>query len=196
MYERSDKERVRVISKEGRLWSESGLEVLGETSIGLSRKGLFGCGEGVFFEEKGEEFGFNSKEDEVVPRVEDVSLVDGVFKVAFGGVEMMILIWVKDWRKKLEWKPWMKKRKNMMEKNEEGAKSAEAKKKVVNWSEKEETEKAYSHEKYLCHPHHLRDERMMGDQRRKRRRQKCNNDLFLCQSPSLSFILVVEQEDT
>ncbi|GJZ28854.1 hypothetical protein Tco_0573501 [Tanacetum coccineum] len=35
--------------------------------------------------EKGEEFGFDSKEDEVVPRVEYVSLVDGVFDRAFGG---------------------------------------------------------------------------------------------------------------
>ncbi|GKE02834.1 hypothetical protein Tco_1390817 [Tanacetum coccineum] len=31
------------------------------------------------FEEKGEECGFDSREDEVVPKVEDVSLVDGVF---------------------------------------------------------------------------------------------------------------------
>ncbi|GJU10419.1 hypothetical protein Tco_1132815 [Tanacetum coccineum] len=31
-----------------------------------------------------EEFGFDSKEDEVVPRVDDVSLVDKVFDGAFG----------------------------------------------------------------------------------------------------------------
>ncbi|GKB80396.1 hypothetical protein Tco_0947291 [Tanacetum coccineum] len=30
-------------------------------------------------------FGFDSKEDEVVPRVKDVSLVDGVFEGAFSG---------------------------------------------------------------------------------------------------------------
>ncbi|GJU35005.1 hypothetical protein Tco_1183359 [Tanacetum coccineum] len=42
-------------------------------------------GEGVVLEEKGEEQGFDSKEDEVVPKVEDVSLVDGVFDGAFGG---------------------------------------------------------------------------------------------------------------
>nr|GEW29448.1 hypothetical protein [Tanacetum cinerariifolium] len=67
------------------LWSGSGLEVFGGESNGLSRKGLFGCGEGVFLEEKGEEFNFGSKEDEVVPRVEDVSLVDGVLEGAFSG---------------------------------------------------------------------------------------------------------------
>ncbi|GKC77081.1 hypothetical protein Tco_1127855, partial [Tanacetum coccineum] len=33
----------------------------------------------------GEEFSFDSKEDEVVPKVDDVSLVDGVFDGAFGG---------------------------------------------------------------------------------------------------------------
>nr|GEY02671.1 hypothetical protein [Tanacetum cinerariifolium] len=33
----------------------------------------------------GEECGFDSKEDEVVPKVDDVSLVDGVFNGAFGG---------------------------------------------------------------------------------------------------------------
>ncbi|GJZ72737.1 hypothetical protein Tco_0636883 [Tanacetum coccineum] len=60
-------------------------EGLGGASNGLSRKELFDCGEGVFLEEKGEEFGFDSKEDEVVPRAEDVSLVDGVLEGAFGG---------------------------------------------------------------------------------------------------------------
>ncbi|GJW89607.1 hypothetical protein Tco_0167160 [Tanacetum coccineum] len=35
--------------------------------------------------EEGEECGFDSREDEVVPKVEDVSLVDGVFDGAFGG---------------------------------------------------------------------------------------------------------------
>ncbi|GKA37195.1 hypothetical protein Tco_0723760 [Tanacetum coccineum] len=41
--------------------------------------------EGVFLEEEGEECGFYSKEDEVVPKVDDMSLVDGVFDDAFGG---------------------------------------------------------------------------------------------------------------
>ncbi|GKD83087.1 hypothetical protein Tco_1349926 [Tanacetum coccineum] len=54
-------------------------------SIGLSRKRLFGCGEGVFLEEKGEEFGLDSKDDDVVPKLKDVSLVDGVLEGAFGG---------------------------------------------------------------------------------------------------------------
>nr|GFB01336.1 hypothetical protein [Tanacetum cinerariifolium] len=40
--------------------------------------------EGVFLEEKGENFVFDLKEDEVVPRVEDISLIDGVLKGAFG----------------------------------------------------------------------------------------------------------------
>ncbi|GJS60514.1 hypothetical protein Tco_0655298 [Tanacetum coccineum] len=35
--------------------------------------------------EKGEKFGFDSKKDEVVHRVEDVSLVDGVFEGVFSG---------------------------------------------------------------------------------------------------------------
>ncbi|GKC28128.1 hypothetical protein Tco_1035422, partial [Tanacetum coccineum] len=35
--------------------------------------------------ESGKEFGFDPKEDEVVPRVEDVSLVDGIFDGALGG---------------------------------------------------------------------------------------------------------------
>ncbi|GJT22939.1 hypothetical protein Tco_0892876 [Tanacetum coccineum] len=73
-------EVVRVQKRSG-----SGLEGLGGAPKGLSRKGLFGCGEGVFLKEKGEEFSFDSKEDEVVPRVEDVSLVDGVLEGAFGG---------------------------------------------------------------------------------------------------------------
>ncbi|GJU52857.1 hypothetical protein Tco_1226571 [Tanacetum coccineum] len=58
-------------------------------------KGLLGCDEGVILEEKGEEFGFDSKDDEVVPRVEEVPLVDGDLDGAFGGVEMMIFLWVK-----------------------------------------------------------------------------------------------------
>ncbi|GKD86540.1 hypothetical protein Tco_1357694 [Tanacetum coccineum] len=37
------------------------------------------------FEEKGEEFSLDSKEDKVVPKVDDVSLVDGVFDGVFGG---------------------------------------------------------------------------------------------------------------
>ncbi|GJY67950.1 hypothetical protein Tco_0470932, partial [Tanacetum coccineum] len=48
-------------------------------------KGLFGCGEGVFLEEKGENFGHDSNDDDVVPKVEYVPLVDGVLKGAFGG---------------------------------------------------------------------------------------------------------------
>ncbi|GKD14667.1 hypothetical protein Tco_1199074 [Tanacetum coccineum] len=43
-------------------------------------KGLLGCGE-----EKGDEFGLDSNDDDVVPKVEDVPLVDGVLEGAFGG---------------------------------------------------------------------------------------------------------------
>ncbi|GJR41332.1 hypothetical protein Tco_1217016 [Tanacetum coccineum] len=108
--------------------SGSGLEVLSGASIGLSRKGLFGCGENVVLEEKGEEFCLDSKEDEVVPRVEDVPLVDGVLEGAFGGEGdddfAMGEVSLKGWIKKLEWKPWIvvevKRRKKMTEKNEEG----------------------------------------------------------------------------
>nr|GFB03072.1 hypothetical protein [Tanacetum cinerariifolium] len=43
----------------------------------------------MFLKEKGEEQGFDSKEDEVVPKVKDVSFVDGVFDGALceGGDE-------------------------------------------------------------------------------------------------------------
>nr|GEX15357.1 hypothetical protein [Tanacetum cinerariifolium] len=41
----------------------------------------------MLLEEKGEEQGFDSKEYEVVPKVEDVSLVDGAFDGALGGDE-------------------------------------------------------------------------------------------------------------
>ncbi|GJR09433.1 hypothetical protein Tco_0792085 [Tanacetum coccineum] len=42
-------------------------------------------GEGVSLEVGGEDYGFDSNEEEVVPKVDDVSLVDGVFDSAFGG---------------------------------------------------------------------------------------------------------------
>ncbi|GKE67937.1 hypothetical protein Tco_1522098 [Tanacetum coccineum] len=45
--------------------------------------------EGVSLEEGGEDYGFDSNEEEVVPKVDDVSLVDGVFDGAFGGVGEM-----------------------------------------------------------------------------------------------------------
>ncbi|GJY83927.1 hypothetical protein Tco_0497303 [Tanacetum coccineum] len=51
--------------------------------IGWPMRG--GGGDGEFLEEGGEECGFDSKEDEVIPKVEDVSLVDGVFDGALGG---------------------------------------------------------------------------------------------------------------
>ncbi|GJT65722.1 hypothetical protein Tco_1017202 [Tanacetum coccineum] len=106
--------------------SGRGLEILGGESIELSRKGLFSCGEGVVPEEKGEEFGLDSKEDEVVPRVEDVFLVDRVLKGVFDGEGDgdFDMGEGKGWMKKLECKPWIvvevKKMKKTMEKNEEG----------------------------------------------------------------------------
>ncbi|GKF38613.1 hypothetical protein Tco_0118674, partial [Tanacetum coccineum] len=62
-----------------------GFEGLGGASKISSRKGLDGCGEGMSFEERGEDYGFDSNEEEVVPKVDDVSLVNGVFNGAFGG---------------------------------------------------------------------------------------------------------------
>ncbi|GJY27966.1 hypothetical protein Tco_0403733 [Tanacetum coccineum] len=62
-----------------------GLEILSGASIRFSRKWLVSCGEGVVLKEKGEEFGFDSNKEEVVSRVEDVFLVDGVLEGAFGG---------------------------------------------------------------------------------------------------------------
>ncbi|GJY60456.1 hypothetical protein Tco_0461113 [Tanacetum coccineum] len=98
--------------------------ILGGASIGLSRKSLVGCGESVVLEEKGEEFCLDSKKDEVVPRVEDVPLVDGVLEGSFGGEGDDDFAKVKGWRKKLEWKPLIvleeKKMKKMVERNEEG----------------------------------------------------------------------------
>ncbi|GJX46532.1 hypothetical protein Tco_0271722 [Tanacetum coccineum] len=48
--------------------------------------GIGGGGEGVFLEEEeGEECGFDSKEDDVVPKVDDVYLVDGFFDDSLGG---------------------------------------------------------------------------------------------------------------
>nr|GEY21229.1 zinc finger, CCHC-type, retrotransposon Gag domain protein [Tanacetum cinerariifolium] len=44
-----------------------------------------GGGGGVFLKERCEECGFDSKEDEVVPKVGNVFLVDGIFDGALGG---------------------------------------------------------------------------------------------------------------
>ncbi|GKD35662.1 hypothetical protein Tco_1251171, partial [Tanacetum coccineum] len=68
---------------------------------------------GVSLNEGGEECGFDSKEDEVVPKVDDVSLVDGIFDGAFGGDkdDDFVIGELVDWMMRLGWKPW-KKRKN------------------------------------------------------------------------------------
>ncbi|GJX21145.1 hypothetical protein Tco_0223822 [Tanacetum coccineum] len=44
-----------------------------------------GRDKGVSFKEGGEDSGFDSNKDEVVPKINDVSLVDGVFEGAFSG---------------------------------------------------------------------------------------------------------------
>ncbi|GJX08925.1 hypothetical protein Tco_0198784 [Tanacetum coccineum] len=49
-----------------------------------SQYGVLGCGEGVFHEEKKDEFGVDSINDDVVTKVEDVPLVDEVLEGAFG----------------------------------------------------------------------------------------------------------------
>ncbi|GJR47995.1 hypothetical protein Tco_1316098 [Tanacetum coccineum] len=114
------------------------------------------------------------KEDEVVPKVEDVSLVDGVFDVALGGdgdEDFAI-------GEGLEWKPWRKKKKrNVM--------------KMIK--------RMRRHERYLRHfDHHLHrhNERMMDDRRRRKRKQKWKDDLFLCHNPFTSFAHSEEREDT
>nr|GEU32475.1 hypothetical protein [Tanacetum cinerariifolium] len=58
--------------------------------------------EDVFLEDKGKEHGVDSKEDKVVLKVEDVSLVDGVFDGALGedGDEDFLIGKRKSWRKK------------------------------------------------------------------------------------------------
>nr|GEW29869.1 retrovirus-related Pol polyprotein from transposon TNT 1-94 [Tanacetum cinerariifolium] len=62
-----------------------GREGLGGASMTFSRKGLDGWGESVSLEVGGEDYGFDSNEEDVVPKVDDVSLVDGVFNGASGG---------------------------------------------------------------------------------------------------------------
>nr|GEU75786.1 hypothetical protein [Tanacetum cinerariifolium] len=44
-----------------------------------------GVGEGVSLEVEGKDWGFDSHEEEAVPKVDDVSLVNGVFDGSFGG---------------------------------------------------------------------------------------------------------------
>ncbi|GJX27118.1 hypothetical protein Tco_0233414 [Tanacetum coccineum] len=44
-----------------------------------------GVWESVSLKEGGEKCGLDSKEDEVLPKVDDVSLIDGVFDGVFGG---------------------------------------------------------------------------------------------------------------
>ncbi|GKB04234.1 hypothetical protein Tco_0832377 [Tanacetum coccineum] len=52
------------------------------------------------------ELGFNSNEEEVVPKVDDVSLVDGVFYGAFGGDGEEDFVVGEGVRRKLGWNPW------------------------------------------------------------------------------------------
>ncbi|GKA71409.1 hypothetical protein Tco_0777548 [Tanacetum coccineum] len=59
-------------------------------SFGAPRDQSYGIiatkqGEGVSLEVGGEDYGFDSNEKEVVPKVDDVYLVDGVIDGAFGG---------------------------------------------------------------------------------------------------------------
>ncbi|GKB15922.1 hypothetical protein Tco_0849845 [Tanacetum coccineum] len=56
------------------------LGVIGDKERVISKEG-----EGVSLEVGGEDLGFNSNEEEVVPKVDYVSLVDRVFDSAFGG---------------------------------------------------------------------------------------------------------------
>nr|GEV67793.1 hypothetical protein [Tanacetum cinerariifolium] len=72
------------LGSDGGEGGEGGIKNVIKRSDWLSRKGLVGCGEGVSLEEGGEECGFDSNENEVVPKVNDVSLVDRVFDGAFG----------------------------------------------------------------------------------------------------------------
>ncbi|GJU50672.1 hypothetical protein Tco_1220227 [Tanacetum coccineum] len=71
-----------VVNVEEKINDDFGLEV-GEKLLlehGLSMKRLLGYGE-----EKGDEFSLVSNDDDVVPRVEDVPLVDGFLEGAFDG---------------------------------------------------------------------------------------------------------------
>ncbi|GJX71471.1 hypothetical protein Tco_0308642 [Tanacetum coccineum] len=63
---------------------EVDLRVLEEDPMGYQEKDCLVEEKACFLEEGGEECGFDSKEDEVVPKVKDVSLVDGVFDGASG----------------------------------------------------------------------------------------------------------------
>ncbi|GJS40497.1 hypothetical protein Tco_0565540 [Tanacetum coccineum] len=61
---------------------------------------------GVSLEVRGEDYGFDSNEEEVVPKVDDVSLVDGVFDSAFSGEGEEDVVMEEGWRRKLEWNSW------------------------------------------------------------------------------------------
>ncbi|GJW56430.1 hypothetical protein Tco_0103161 [Tanacetum coccineum] len=53
-----------------------------------------------------EDAGFDLNEEEVVPKVDDVSFVDGVFDGAFGGDGEEDFVIREGVRRKLEWNPW------------------------------------------------------------------------------------------
>ncbi|GJR75056.1 hypothetical protein Tco_0087421 [Tanacetum coccineum] len=119
--------------------------------------------------ERGEECGFDSKEDEVVPKVKDVSLVDGVFDGALGGdgdEDFAI---------------------------GEGGLYDEA---WVKAMEEEEEEENYDKDDEQNEKDgYLIKMRMMDDRRRKKREQKWNDNLFSCHNPFASFAHSEERED-
>ncbi|GJV86068.1 hypothetical protein Tco_1525966 [Tanacetum coccineum] len=69
------KEPVEIMDPEVKRLKQSRIPII---------NGLLGCGEGVFHEEKKDKFGVDSINDDVVPKVEDVRLVDEVLEGAFG----------------------------------------------------------------------------------------------------------------
>nr|GEW67541.1 hypothetical protein [Tanacetum cinerariifolium] len=122
----------------------------------------------------GEEYGFDSKEDEVVPKVKDMSLVDGVFDGAFRGD-----------------------RDGDFSIGEGGFEKT-----CGTVFDKELTKRAgkeCEHERHRRHFHqyHCRcNERMRDWKRRRKRKRRLKDDLFLCHYPFASFAHGEEREET
>nr|GEY18268.1 hypothetical protein [Tanacetum cinerariifolium] len=162
--------------------------------------------EGEFLKELGEECGFYSKEDKVVPKVEDVSLVDVVFDGALSGDED------KDFPKRygglndeacvkdMEVEEEEEEEKYGKDDEENEDEDCLIKMRWINLEkhgykglktlEEFYLTKSRHNERYLHHSHHYHhrcDERMMDDRRRRKRKRKWKDDLFSYNNPFASF---------
>nr|GEX66946.1 retrovirus-related Pol polyprotein from transposon TNT 1-94 [Tanacetum cinerariifolium] len=139
--------------------------------------------------------------EEVVPKVDDVSLIDRIFDGASGGDGEEDFLWEK--RKRLLWMPWKYKRnkEDDCEDDEDGEGDdylfwrflIPFRLTISHHVAHLEFLHAKSHH-HFHHYHHRWDEKRMVDQRRVRKKWK--TDLFSCHNPFGSFTLVERQEDT